>query len=156
MKLLRTGMHIHLIGIGGIGLSAIARVLHGWGYQVSGSDRQPSALTEALVTEGITVYAGHVARQVAGADLVILSSAVPEDNPEVVAARQQGLPVVKREQFLEELTEGKTTIAVAGTHGKTTTSAMIAWILLQSGLDPTFIVGGVMQNLGSNARAGSG
>jgi UDP-N-acetylmuramate--alanine ligase len=156
MKLLRAGMHIHLIGIGGIGLSAIARVLHGWGYQVSGSDRQPSALTEALVAEGITVYAGHQAWQVAGADLVIVSSAVPEDNPEVLEARRQGLPVVKREQFLEDLTEGKTTIAVAGTHGKTTTSAMIAWILLQSGLDPTFIVGGVMQNLGSNARAGSG
>jgi UDP-N-acetylmuramate--alanine ligase len=156
MKLLRAGMHIHLIGIGGIGLSAIARVLHGWGYQVSGSDRQPSALTEALVAEGITVYAGHRAEQVAGTDLVIVSSAVPEDNPEVVEARRRGVPVVKREQFLEELTDGKTTIAVAGTHGKTTTSAMIAWILLQSGLDPTFIVGGVMQNLGSNARAGSG
>jgi UDP-N-acetylmuramate--alanine ligase len=156
MKLLREGMHVHLIGIGGIGLSAIARVLHGWGYQVSGSDCQRSALTEALIAEGITVYAGHRAQQIDGSDLVILSSAVPEENPEVIEARQRGLPVVKREQFLGELTDGKTTIAVAGTHGKTTTSAMIAWILIQASLDPTFIVGGVMQNLRSNARAGSG
>jgi len=156
MSLLRPGLHIHLIGIGGIGLSAIARVLHGWGYEVSGSDQQPTALTEALVAEGITVYAGHRAVHVEGADLVIVSSAIQEDNSEVIEARRQGLPLVKREQFLGELTEGKITIAVAGTHGKTTTSGMIAWILSQAGLDPTFIVGGVLQNLGTNARAGTG
>jgi UDP-N-acetylmuramate--alanine ligase len=149
-------MHVHLVGIGGIGLSAIARVLHGWGYEVSGSDEQPSALTQALAAEGIAVYAGHRAGQVVGADLVVVSSAIPEDNPEVVEAGRQGLPVVKRERFLGELTHSKTTVAVAGTHGKTTTSAMIAWILTQSGLDPTFIVGGVLQNIGSNARAGAG
>jgi UDP-N-acetylmuramate--alanine ligase len=156
MGLLQAGMHIHLVGIGGIGLSAIARVLNGWGYRVSGSDRQATALTEALAAEGITVYAGHRPDQIAGADLVVVSSAVAGDNPEVLAAQQQGRPVVKRAQFLGELTAGKTTIAVAGTHGKTTTSAMIAWILLQAELDPSFIVGGVLQNLGSNARAGSG
>jgi UDP-N-acetylmuramate--alanine ligase len=156
MGLLRAGMHVHLVGIGGIGLSAIARVLKGWGYRVSGSDRQPTALTKALDAEGITTYAGHRAEQVRGADLVVISSAVPEDNPEVVEARRLGIPVVKREPFLGELTAGKITIAVAGTHGKTTTSAMIAWILLQAGMDPTFIVGGVLQNLGTNARAGDG
>jgi UDP-N-acetylmuramate--alanine ligase len=149
-------MHVHLVGIGGIGLSAIARLLHGWGYRVSGSDRQSTALTEALAAEGIATYAGHRAQQVAGADLVVVSSAVPADNPEVMEAQRLGIPVVKREPFLGELTAGKTTIAVAGTHGKTTTSAMIAWILLQAGLDPSFIVGGVLQNLGTNARAGNG
>ena len=156
MSLLRPGMHVHLVGIGGIGLSAIARVLHGWGYQVSGSDRQASALTEALSAEGITVYAGHKASHISAADLLVVSSAVPENNPELIEARRQGLPVVKREQVLGELTAGKITIAVAGTHGKTTTSAMIAWILVEAGLNPTFIVGGVMQNLGTNAQAGAG
>jgi UDP-N-acetylmuramate--alanine ligase len=156
MELLRPGMHVHLVGIGGIGLSAIARVLHGWGYRVSGSDAQPSAQTRALTAEGIVVYVGHQAEQVMDADIVVVSSAIPEDNPEVIEARRRGLTLVKRERFLGELTRGKTTIAVAGTHGKTTTSAMIAWILTQAGLDPTFIVGGVLQNLGSNARAGAG
>jgi UDP-N-acetylmuramate--alanine ligase len=156
MGFLRAGIHVHLVGIGGIGLSAIARVLKGWGYQVSGSDRQSTALTAALAAEGITVYAGHRAEQVAGADLVVVSSAVPQDNPEVAEALRRGLPVVKRAAFLGELTAGKVTIAVAGTHGKTTTSAMIAWVLLQAGLDPTFVVGGVLQNLGTNARAGRG
>ncbi|MFN2227007.1 MAG: UDP-N-acetylmuramate--L-alanine ligase [Anaerolineae bacterium] len=154
--MLDRGTRIHLVGIGGIGLSAIARVLHGWGYAVSGSDREATALTNALAAEGITVYAGHRAEQVAGADLVIISSAVPADNPETVEAKRKGVPVVKREQFLGELTASKTTIAVAGTHGKTTTSAMIAWILVEAGLDPTFVVGGVLQNLGTNARAGRG
>ena len=156
MDLLRPGGHVHLIGVGGIGLSAIARVLHGWGYIVSGSDRQPSALIDELRAEGLALYIGHRASQVAGADLVVVSSAVPGENPEVGEARRRGIPVVSREPFLAELTAGKTTLAVAGTHGKTTTSAMIAWILLQAGLDPTFVVGGLLQNLGTNARAGQG
>jgi len=156
MGLLRPGLHIHLVGIGGIGLSAIARVLHGWGYQVTGSDRHSSVLTDALNAEGIRVYVRHRPGQVAGADLVVVSSAIPEDNVEVAEAKRRGLPVLKRERLLAELTSGKTTIAVAGTHGKTTTSAMIAWVLIQAGLDPTFIVGGVLQNLGTNARAGNG
>lgn len=156
MEPLRSGSHVHLIGIGGIGLSAIARVLHGWGYVVSGSDRLPSPLTAALAVEGVVVQAGHRAENLGDADLVVISSAVHDDNPEVLEARRRGLPVLKREQLLPALTAGKSTIAVAGTHGKTTTSAMIAWILLQQGLDPTFIVGGVMQNLGTNARAGAG
>jgi len=149
-------MHVHLVGIGGIGMSAIARVLHGWGYTVSGSDMQRSELLDALIAEGINAHSSHKAEQVAGAELVVVSSAIPEKNPEVREARRRGLPVVKREQFLTDLTEGKSTIAVAGTHGKTTTSAMIAWVLTETALDPTFIVGGLLQNLGTNARAGSG
>jgi UDP-N-acetylmuramate--alanine ligase len=149
-------MHVHLVGIGGIGMSAIARVLHGWGYIVSGSDRQSSVLTRTLLAEGILVQFGHRAEQVADAELVVISSAIRDDNPEVVEARRRGLRVVKREQLLSALTEGKCTVGVAGTHGKTTTSAMIAWILTEAGLAPTFIVGGVLQNLGTNARAGSG
>ena len=156
MSLLRSGNHVHLVGIGGIGLSAIARVLHGWGYTVSGSDMQHSALLDQLIAEGITAYASHSAEHVAGAQVVVASSAIPEGNPEIREARQRGIPVVKREQFLSELTEGKRTIAVAGTHGKTTTSAMISWILTQAALEPTFIVGGLLQNLGTNAQAGSG
>jgi UDP-N-acetylmuramate--alanine ligase len=156
MGLLDPGTRIHLVGIGGIGLSAIARVLHGWGYTVSGSDREPTALTQALANEGIVVYAGHQAEQIGEADLVVVSSAVPADNPEVLEATRRGVPVLKRDEFLGELTAGKTTIAVAGTHGKTTTSAMISWILVEAGLDPTFVVGGVLQNLGTNARAGQG
>jgi UDP-N-acetylmuramate--alanine ligase len=156
MGLLKQGAHIHFVGIGGIGLSAIARVLNGWGYRVSGSDRELSPLTDALIAEGITVYAGHRAEQVGAADLVVISSAIPAANPEVLEAKQQGLPVVKRDQILGELTAARTTIAVAGAHGKTTTSAMIAWILIEAGLDPTFVVGGVLQNLNTNARAGDG
>jgi UDP-N-acetylmuramate--alanine ligase len=155
-ELLPSHGKVHLVGIGGIGLSAIARVLHGWGYQVSGSDQQTSALTQSLIAEGITVLEEHRAESVAGADLVIVSSAIPDTNPEIAEAKRRGIPVAKREQILGELTTGKTTIAVAGTHGKTTTSAMIAWILIQVGLDPSFIVGGVLQNLGTNAQAGSG
>jgi UDP-N-acetylmuramate--alanine ligase len=132
------------------------------GYKVTGSDMEPSELTRALASEGISVYEGHRRDNLAGPGLeegkvlVIASSAVPDDNPEVVEARRRGYSVVKRQEILNEMTEGRTTIAVAGTHGKTTTSAMIAWILTEAGLDPTFIVGGILQNLGVNARAGAG
>ncbi|RMF29467.1 MAG: UDP-N-acetylmuramate--L-alanine ligase, partial [Chloroflexi bacterium] len=150
------GGRVHLVGIGGAGLSAIARVLMGAGYRVSGSDRRASALTEALRAEGATVYIGHRADQVRGADLVIVSSAVPPDNPEVVAARQAGIPVVKRDRVLGSMMAGRVGLAVAGTHGKTTTTAMIASVLLAAGLDPTFIVGGVLMGPETNARYGSG
>lgn len=155
-QLLQPNTRVHLVGIGGMGLSAIARVLHGWGHTVSGSDQQPSALTKKLEAEGITVRAGHHADWVSETDVVVVSSAVPDDNPEVIAARQRGIPVLKRDRMLAEMTANKYTIAVAGAHGKTTTSAMIAWILLQAGLDPTFIVGGILQDLGTNAAAGQG
>jgi UDP-N-acetylmuramate--alanine ligase len=147
---------IHLIGIGGIGLSAIAKILLEEGYRVSGSDLQSSPLTANLEALGASVYKGHAAGNVGPADLVIMSSAIRPDNPEVVAARQRGIPVIKRDQMLGRMMEGRYGLAVAGTHGKTTTTAMIAWLLTQMGLDPTFIVGGVVENLGTNAQAGQG
>lgn len=154
--MLRPGMHLHLMGIGGIGLSAIARLLRGLDYRVSGCDRQASSLTEALTGEGIPVYIGHDPAHLTDVNLVVVSAAVPGDTPELVEAQRRGVPVVKREQFFNDLTADYTTLAIAGTHGKTTTSAMIAWILTETGQDPTFIVGGILQNLGTNARAGRG
>jgi UDP-N-acetylmuramate--alanine ligase len=150
------GAHIHFIGIGGAGLSAIARVLMQSGYRVSGSDRAISAFTQALADEGATVFLGHRAEQINSADLVIVSSAVPEDNVELIAASARGISVLKRADFLGELMNGRMAVAVAGTHGKTTTTGMIATILLDADQDPTFIVGGQIAHLGTNARAGSG
>lgn len=148
--------HIHLIGIGGIGLSAIAKILLEEGYRISGSDLQSSPLTANLEALGASIYKGHAAGNVGPADLVIISSAIRPDNPEMVAAQQRGIPVIKRDQMLGRMMEGRYGIAVAGTHGKTTTTALIAWTLIQAGLDPTFIVGGVVENLGTNAQAGQG
>jgi len=148
--------HVHLIGIGGTGLSAIARVLLESGYTVSGSDLQESPLGQAVQVAGAQVFVGHAAENIRGADLVVRSSAIPDSNVEVQAARQQGLPVFKRADFLGQLMNNRQGIAVAGTHGKTTTTAMIAWMLSALGQDPSFIVGGVMSNLGTNAHAGTG
>jgi UDP-N-acetylmuramate--alanine ligase len=148
--------HIHFIGIGGSGLSAIARLLLERGYQVSGSDQIQSPSTDELASLGARIAIGHRAENVMGAELVIRSSAIPDQNPEVEAARQVNIPVVKRSDFLGTLTEDKITIAVAGTHGKTTTTAMIAWVLVQLQLHPSYIIGGISKNLGSNAHAGSG
>jgi UDP-N-acetylmuramate--alanine ligase len=148
--------HIHLIGIGGTGLSAIARVLLEKGYTVSGSDRSALPLFNAITAAGARTFLGHAAEQIAGADLVVRSSAIPDDNPEVVAARSQGIPVLKRSEFLEELTGDKDTLAVAGSHGKTTTTAMLVWMLDRLGTEPSFILGGVIRQLGCNARAGAG
>jgi UDP-N-acetylmuramate--alanine ligase len=148
--------HIHLIGIGGSGLSAIARVLLERGLQVSGSDRQLSPLAQDLAEAGAQIFTGHAAANIVGADLVVRSSAVPDSNPEVLAAQAAGIPVVKRADFLEQLIGAKTGLAVAGTHGKTTTTAMLAWTLYSLGLDPSYIIGGVSCNLGGNAHAGSG
>ncbi len=147
---------IHLIGIGGTGLSAIARVLLEMGHTVSGSDRAESPFTRDLETAGVTIHIGHRSENIRGADLVVRSSAIPDDNPEVTAARAFGIPVLKRADFLGSLMEGKTGIAIAGTHGKTTTTSMIAWMLSALDQDPTFIVGGMIANLGVNARAGKG
>jgi UDP-N-acetylmuramate--alanine ligase len=149
-------MHIHLVGIGGSGLSAIARVLLGMGYVVSGSDRASSHLTEALRAEGATVSIGHSAQNVGGADLLLISSAIPSENPEVLAAQAAGIPVLKRADLLGELMVDRIGVAVAGTHGKTTISAMLASVLLHAEMDPSFIVGGVLADLGTNARAGRG
>ena len=145
------------MGIGGIGMSAIARVLlERGGYRVSGSDRSLSEVGRALAALGADVFDGHRAEQVGDADLVFVSSAIPSDNVEVQAARARGIPVFKRPQVLAWLTRSYQTIAVAGTHGKTTTTAMIAQLLLAAGLDPSFIIGGVVSDLDTNARAGRG
>ena len=154
--MLNSDAHIHFVGIGGTGLSAIARVLHESGYRVSGSDRQPSPLSLALKAMGVTVYAGHDAAHIAGATLLVRSSAVPDANVEVQAAQAAGIPVLKRSDFLGTLMAGKRGIAIAGTHGKTTTTSLTAWLLSDQQLDPTFIVGGVVDALGTNARAGRG
>jgi UDP-N-acetylmuramate--alanine ligase len=145
---------IHLIGIGGAGLSAIATVLLEQGYTVSGSDLQASPTTERLAKLGATVHVGHAAANLGEADLVVVSSAVPADNPEVKEAQRRGIPVVKRAEWLGHMMAHHQGVAVAGTHGKTTTTAMIAFILHEAGLDPTFIVGGDIPQLGTNAAAG--
>jgi UDP-N-acetylmuramate--alanine ligase len=147
---------VHLVGIGGIGISAIARVLAMRGHAVSGSDLRLSPLTEELRAMGINVYQGHAADHIANAELVIVSSAIPDDNPEIRAARAAGVPVVKRQAFIGHLLADRRTVAVAGTHGKTTTTAMIATILDAAGADPSFIIGGVVPGWGANARAGAG
>lgn len=148
--------HLHLVGIGGSGLSAIARVLLGQGYRVSGSDRAPNVLTDALARDGATIYTGHDANHVSGADALIITSAVKDDHVEVAAARAAGIPVYKRQDIIADLMEGKTVIAVAGTKGKTTTTSMIVHILRECGQDPSYIVGGVMGNTGTNAGVGQG
>ena len=148
--------HIHLIGIGGTGLSAIARLLLESGYTVSGSDMLDSPLAQDVREAGAQVFIGHAAKNVNGADLVVRSSAIPDKNIEVQQALQNEIPVLKRADFLGQLMNGHQGIAVAGTHGKTTTTAMIACMLSSLGQDPSFIVGGVVNNLGTNARAGNG
>ncbi len=147
---------VHFIGIGGSGLSAIARLLKESGYEVTGSDRALSPFASDLQHAGVTIYIGHHPRNVAGAEIVIRSSAIPDDNIEVEAAKRAGIPVYKRADFLGQLMSEKTGIAVAGTHGKTTTTAMIAWTLHAMGRNPSFIVGGTLNNLKVNARAGEG
>jgi UDP-N-acetylmuramate--alanine ligase len=146
--------HVHFIGIGGSGLSAIARLLLESGYTVSGSDRELSPFADEVRRAGATVYVGHHPRNLTDADWVVRSSAIGSDNPEVQAAKNANIPVFKRADFLGQLMENKTGIAIAGTHGKTTTTAMTAWVLTELGRDPSFIVGGIMSNLGVNARAG--
>ncbi len=150
------GQHIHIIGIGGFGMSAIARVLLGRGYAVSGSDLGANDLTRALAAAGATIYEGHAAAHIAGADLVAVTSAANEDNPEVAAARAVGIPVLRRRDLLGALMAGQVGIAVAGTHGKTTTTALLAHVLHEAGLDPTYIIGGVLRNTGTNAGVGRG
>ena len=148
--------HVHFIGIGGTGLSAIARLLLESGYEVSGSDRILSPLARELARAGIRVYEGHDAKNLAGANLVVRSSAIPDDNPEVTAAKAAGIAVLKRSEFLTKLLSDKTGIAIAGTHGKTTTTSMMAWVFAALKQDPSYIIGGVSKNLSSNAHAGKG
>lgn len=153
---LRPGMHIHLVGIGGAGISAIAQVLMARGYIVSGSDQQTNNFTQALAADGATIFVGHAGEQIKGADVLVHSSAIPDDNPEVLAARAANIPVLKRADFLSHLMVGNIGIAVAGTHGKTTTTGMIVQLLLHAEKDPTFILGGILPSLETNGRSGDG
>jgi UDP-N-acetylmuramate--alanine ligase len=147
---------IHFIGIGGSGMSGIAEVLLTMGYQVSGSDLRASEVTERLVQAGGRVFIGHAAANVEGAQVVVFSTAVKPDNPELGAARAAGLPVIARAEMLAELMRMKYGIAVGGSHGKTTTTSMVASVLARGGLDPTIVVGGRLHALGTNARLGHG
>jgi UDP-N-acetylmuramate--alanine ligase len=148
--------HIHFVGVGGSGMSGIAEVLVHLGYTVSGSDLAASATTRRLEGEGVRVMIGHAAENAAGADAVVVSTAVQGDNPEVVAARERKIPVVPRAQMLAELMRLKRGIAIAGTHGKTTTTSLVTSILAEGGIDPTFVIGGRLNAAGANARLGSG
>jgi UDP-N-acetylmuramate--alanine ligase len=147
---------IHFVGIGGSGMSGIAEVLANQGYEVSGSDLAASATTQRLAAQGIRVDIGHQASNVAAADAVVVSTAVKESNPEVIAARERKLPVVPRAQMLAELMRFKQGVAIAGTHGKTTTTSLAASCLAEGGFDPTFVIGGRLNSAGANARLGSG
>lgn len=148
--------HIHFVGIGGAGMSGIAEVLLNLGYRVSGSDLKLSPVTAALSRLGATIQQGHLAERVAECDVVVISSAVAEDNPEVIAARAARIPVVPRAEMLAELMRFRYGIAVAGTHGKTTTTSLITSLLAEGGFDPTFVIGGRLNSAGANARLGSG
>ncbi len=148
--------NIHFVGVGGSGMSGIAEVLVNQGFVVSGSDLADNATTRRLADLGIRVVTGHAAENVDGADAVVVSTAVKEDNPEVQAARARKIPLVPRAQMLAELMRLKRGVAVAGTHGKTTTTSLVASILAEGGLDPTFVIGGRLNAVGANARLGSG
>ena len=148
--------HIHFVGIGGAGMSGIAEVLINLGYQVSGSDGASNAVTRRLADMGARVFQGHAAEHIAGANVLVVSSAIKDDNQEVQAARAAHIPVVARAMMLAELMRFKQGIAIAGTHGKTTTTSLVASVLNEAGLDPTFVIGGKLLAAGANARLGSG
>ncbi len=148
--------HIHFVGIGGVGMSGIAEVLLNLGYRVSGSDMRRNPVVSRLEQQGAEIKIGHRAENISGADAVVVSSAVQADNPEVAAAREERIPVVPRAEMLAELMRFRFGIAVAGTHGKTTTTSLTASLLAEGGLDPTFVIGGRLNSAGSNARLGAG
>jgi UDP-N-acetylmuramate--alanine ligase len=147
---------IHFVGIGGSGMGGIAEVLLNLGYQVQGSDLKPNAVTQRLAQLGAQITFGHAAANVGKADVLVVSSAVQPDNPEVIEAKERRIPIVQRAQMLAELMRFRYAIAVAGTHGKTTTTSMVASILAEGGLDPTFVIGGRLKSAGTNARLGTG
>ena len=148
--------HIHFVGVGGAGMSGIAEILHNLGYTVSGSDQSDSATSQRLASLGIRVFVGHDAAHIAGAEAVVTSTAVKGDNPEVIAARSKRVPVVPRAVMLAELMRLKQGIAIAGTHGKTTTTSLVTSVLAEAGVDPTFVIGGKLNAAGANSRLGSG
>src|SRR5919204_1582939 len=147
---------IHFVGIGGVGMSGIAEVLANLGYQVSGSDLAANAATRRLAGLGVKIFHGHRAEQIDGADAVVMSSAVQPDNPELVAARERRIPLVPRALMLAELMRLKRGIAIAGTHGKTTTTSLVASVLAEGDLDPTFVIGGRLNAPPRNPRPGRG
>jgi UDP-N-acetylmuramate--alanine ligase len=148
--------HLHFVGIGGAGMNGIAQVMLNLGYRVSGSDIRPNAATRRLEEQGATIYIGHAAAHVVDADAVVISSAVHDDNPEVIAAREARIPVVPRAEMLAEIMRFRFGVAVAGTHGKTTTTSLIASLLIEGGLDPTYVIGGRLNARGSYAHLGAG
>jgi UDP-N-acetylmuramate--alanine ligase len=147
---------VHLIGAGGAHMSAIAQILHAWGHTITGSDQKASAMTEKLAELGIAVTIGHAAENVGAVDLVVMTSAAHGDNPEIVEAQRRGIDVIKRAEMVARLMEGRYSIAVAGTHGKTTTSGLIAHMLVEAKLSPTYLIGGEVRSLGTNAAPGTG
>jgi UDP-N-acetylmuramate--alanine ligase len=153
---MKTQEHVHFIGIGGYGMSAIAKVMLEMGYTVTGSDLAEQDLTRKLKDNGAQVYIGHRAEQVTGADMVVYSTALPKDNVEIAEAEKLNIPILHRSQMLARLLNERRGIAVAGAHGKTTTSSMIALVMEQSEMDPTYLIGGEIMNIGSNAKAGLG
>jgi len=148
--------HIHFVGIGGIGMSGIAELLLNLGYKVSGSDLQSSEITKRLKDLGGIIFAGHNADQISGADVIVTSSAVGPDNPEVLAAESIPIQIIPRAEMRAELMRLKYSVAIAGAHGKTTTTSMVASVLAQGGLDPTVVIGGKLKSIGSNAVLGEG
>ena len=148
--------HYHLIGIGGIGMSGIAQLLLGCGLKVSGSDLKESKITQELKKLGAEIFIGHNASNVQGAGLIVISSAIKEDNPEVVEAKSSGIPMIKRAQALSLLMQDKTVITVTGSHGKTSTASLVSYLLLEAGLFPTVAIGGILKNIDTNACFGTG
>ena len=154
--LMQVYRRVHFVGIGGTGMCGIAEVLHNLGFEVSGSDLGDNATTRRLAAMGIRVERGHASEFLGDADAMVVSGAIKSDNPELLAAKSRRIPVVPRAEMLGELMRFRQGIAVAGTHGKTTTTSLIASVLAEGGLDPTFVIGGMLNSAGTNARLGSG
>lgn len=148
--------HIHLVGIGGIGMSSIAEILLAQGYNVSGSDLIENSNTKRLKQLGGNIFIGHEEKNAKDSDVVVISSAVPDSNPEIIYAREKGIPVIPRAEMLAELMRLKYGVAIAGAHGKTTTTSLVSEILIEGKIDPTIIIGGKLKRLGTNARYGLG
>ena len=154
MVLSKKVKRIHFVGIGGAGMSGIAEVMHNMGFDITGSDLKKSEITVYLESLGIKISYGHSPKNVKGAEVIVTSTAIPENNPEVIAAKEKGIPVIKRAEMLAELMRMKYSVAVSGAHGKTTTTSMIAAIMETAGLDPTVVVGGKIIGARSGAKLG--
>jgi len=148
--------HYHLIGIGGIGMSGIAKILLSRGVNISGSDIRETKITDELKKMGAQIFIGHDTRNINSASLVVYSSAIKEDNPEITEARKLGITLIRRAQALAELMQDKTVITITGSHGKTTTTSLVSYLLLEAGLLPTVAIGGILRNIDTNASLGEG